>query len=179
MTQTSTTTTTSTTLNKVDIEAVAALAGKIVESPEAGDTTWQASVQWEGGFRSAATVRQFGPLASDEPEGLGGTDQAPNPVEQLLAALGNCLAVGYAANATTAGITVDDLSIDVEGELNLRTFLGLEPEGHAGFSDIRARVRIESDASAEQLAALHERVIGTSPVGHTLARAIPVDVTLA
>ena len=165
-------------LNRVDLEAVAALAGRIQEQPETADTIWRATVEWEGGFRSSASVRQFAPLPSDEPEALGGTDTAPNPVEQLLAALGNCLAVGYAANATAAGIALDGLTIDLEGDLDLHTFLGLRPEGHAGFRSITARVRIDSPAGEDELAELHERVIATSPVGHTLARSIPVDIDL-
>lgn|GEM_PF-5093893 len=36
-------------------------------------------------------------------------DVAANPVEQLLAALGNCLAVGCAANASIAGIEIEDM----------------------------------------------------------------------
>lgn len=167
-----------TRLNDVDIESVGALVAKIQEEPDRADTTWAASVRWTGGFRSEASVRDFAPVQSDEPGGLGGTDQAPNPVEQLLAALGNCLAVGYAANATVAGIELRDVQIDLQGDVDLHTFLGLGGE-HAGFSGITATVRIDADAGAEQLAALHEAVTTTSPVGHTLARAIPVDVTLA
>lgn len=165
-------------LNQVDIDAVAGLAGHIREEPQAGATTWRAAVRWDGAFRSSASIRDFAPLPSDEPTALGGTDRAPNPVEQLLAALGNCLAVGYAANATAAGIAIDALTVELEGDLDLRTFLGLEPEGHAGFSSIRATVHLDGDASAEQLGELHEKVVGTSPVGHTLARAIPVDIEL-
>ena len=63
----------------------------------------------DGAFRSEASVRGFAPIASDEPAALGGTDSAPNPVEQLLAAFGNCLAVGYAANASVAGIEIREL----------------------------------------------------------------------
>ena len=93
-------------------------------------------------------------------------------------ALGNCLAVGYAANATVAGITINDLSITVEGDLDLHTFLGLR-DGNAGFSDISVKVRIDSDASPEALQALHEKVTKTSPVGHTISRSVPVDIALA
>ncbi|MEO1460026.1 MAG: OsmC family protein, partial [Pseudomonadota bacterium] len=110
-------------------------------------------------------------------EQLGGTDTGPNPVEQILGALGNCLAVGYAANATAAGITLNAMTIEVEGNLDLHSFLGLR-DGHAGFSDITARVRIDSDGSEEALQALHEKVVATSPVGHTLGRAVPLSVTL-
>ena len=106
-----------TSLNQVDLEAVGALVGKIQQDPEAARTTWAANVQWAGAFRSESQVRSFPPTASDEPTGLGGSDTAPNPVEQLLSALGNCLAVGYAANASAAGIAIKDLKIAVDGDV--------------------------------------------------------------
>ena len=91
----------------------------------------------------------------------------------------NCLAVGYAANATASGIEIRDMSIDLEGELDLHTFLGLAPGGNAGYDNISVKVNIDSDASAEQLQELHEKVVGTSPVGHTLSRAVPLKIDLA
>ena len=166
-----------TRLNDVDIESVAGLAGKIQQEPDVAATKWSAHVQWKCGFRSEATIRDFQPAMSDEPPALGGSNQGPNPVEQVLAALGNCLAVGYAANATAAGIEIKDLSIDLEGDLDLHTFLGLS-DGNAGYSEITVKVNIDSDASASDLEAVHNKVINTSPVGHTLSRAIPVKVEL-
>lgn len=170
---------TSPAVNAVNIEAVAGLAAKIQESPEVASTIWKAEVKWEEGFRSSATIRDFEPIGSDEPAALGGTDTGPNPVEQLLAALGNCLAVGYAANASAAGVKINDLRIEVEGDLDLHTFLGLTPDGNAGFQAIRAKVILDTDASSEIVEELHQRVTATSPVGHTLARSLPVHVDLA
>lgn len=165
-------------LNDVDIASVASLAEKIQQEPHVADSKWNASVKWKGGFRSEATVRDFAPMASDEPPALGGSNTGPNPVEQVLAALGNCLAVGYAANATAAGIEIKDLSIDLEGDVDLHTFLGLS-EGNAGYSGITVKVNIDSDASSEQIQALHHKVTNTSPVGHTLSRAVPVKIELS
>lgn len=164
-------------INDVDLDSVGALVQGIQDHPERASTTWSAAVRWTGGFRSEATVRDFAPLQSDEPAGLGGTDTAPNPVEQLLAALGNCLAVGYAANASVAGIELRDIEVTLSGDLDLHTFLGLR-DGHAGFERIRASVRLDSDATPDRLEALHEKVTATSPVGHTLARSIPVSIDL-
>lgn len=166
-------------LNSVDFHAVAGLAGKIANEPEVAATTWRANVAWSGGFTSHATIRDFAPIPSDEPVSLGGSDTAPNPVEQLLAALGNCLAVGYAANATGLGIEINDLTIELEGDLDLRTFLGLDPAGNAGFEAIRVSVALDSDATPEQVERLHHQVVGTSPVGDTLTRAVPVSIDLA
>ena len=164
-------------LNDVDMNSVASLAEKIQQKPEVADTKWSAQVKWKGGFRSEATIRDFQPMTSDEPPALGGTNTGPNPVEQVLAALGNCLAVGYAANATAAGIEIKDLSIDIEGDVDLHTFLGLT-QGNAGYSGITVKVNIDSDASPADLKTLHDKVTNTSPVGHTLSRAVPVKIEL-
>ena len=88
-------------LNDVNIEAVGALAQAIQAEPAKGDTTWKASVKWDGGFRTTTKIREFAAFGTDEPEALGGTDAAPNPVEQLIGALGSCLAIGYAADPAT------------------------------------------------------------------------------
>ena len=167
-----------TRLNDVNLDAVGGLVHAIQEDPGAARTTWAAHVTWKGAFASESRVRDFAPTPSDEPAGLGGKDSAPNPVEQLLGALGNCLAVGYAANASVAGIELDDLRVDVQGDVDLHVFLGLA-QGHAGFDSISATVRIDSDASREQLEELHAKVVASSPVGHTVQSAVPLDITLA
>ncbi|ADB35671.1 OsmC family protein [Kribbella flavida DSM 17836] len=172
------TTETQAQLNGVNLAAVGALVEAIQFDAANARTTWAAHVTWNGAFASESKVRGFQPVPSDEPAALGGTDQAPNPVEQLLGALGNCLAVGYAANATVAGIAIDELSIHLKGDIDLRVFLGLA-EGHAGFDSITATVRLKSAADPEQLAALHQRVQASSPVGHTLTGAVPVTITPA
>ncbi|MCV7409591.1 osmotically inducible protein OsmC [Mycobacterium florentinum] len=165
-------------LNEVDIRAVGALVEGVRADPGKAHTTWAAHVTWNGGFSSSSRVRQFAAVPSDEPAMLGGGDSAPNPVEQLLAALGNCLAVGYAANATIAGIRINNLQVDLRGDIDLSVFLGLK-DGHAGFESITATVRIDTDASPAQLEALHTTVVASSPVGHTLSNAVPLDVVLA
>jgi uncharacterized OsmC-like protein len=171
-------TTTINTLNSVNISAVGDLVSAIQGDSAKADTIWKSTVDWKGGFRSEARSRDFEPTLSDEPQALGGEDTAPNPVEQVLGAFGNCLAVGYAANATAAGIELKNLRIELEGDLDLHAFLGLR-DGHAGFESITASVSIESDAPVDQIEELHRKVVSTSPVGHTLKQAIPLTVDLA
>ena len=141
-------------------------------------TTWAAQVTWKGAFRSAAKIRDFDPVPSDEPAALGGTDSAPNPVEQLLGALGNCLAVGYAANASVAGIELRGVTINLDGDIDLKTFLGLA-DANAGYEAIRVSVDLDApEASPQQLRELHDKVVGTSPVGHTLSRPVALKIEL-
>ena len=172
------TTSTTALLNDVDLDAVADLTDAVRSDPAAAGTVWRADVTWQGGFQSSARIRAFPPVHSDEPTALGGGDSAANPVEQLLAALGNCLVVGYAANASASGIELTDLRIAVTGDLDLRSFLGLRP-GHAGFQGITATVHLDSDATPEQLEDLHQAVVSSSPVGHTLQAPIPTTIQLA
>jgi uncharacterized OsmC-like protein len=167
-----------TRLNGVDLEAVGRFVQAVSAEPDKAQTTWAAEVTWLGGFASESRVRNFAPTPSDEPPTLGGGNTAPSPVEQLLAALGNCLAIGYAANASAAGIAIDALKIDLSGDIDLHAFLGLT-EGPAGFTSITARVALASAAPREELEALHAKVQASSPVGHTLAQAVPVKIALA
>lgn len=166
-----------TSLNDVDLATIGELVGQYQRDPASGRSHWSARVQWLGGFRADAQVRDLAPVRSDEPRWLGGTESGPNPVELLLGALGQCLAVGYAANASVKGITIRSLEIALEGDVDLPVFLGLTG-GNAGYDRIRARVHLESDASRDALEELHSQVISTSPVGNTLANPIPLDIEL-
>ena len=122
-------------------------------------------------------IRDFSASYADEPEVLGGTNTAPNPVEQLLGALGSCLAIGYTANASLLGIQIEELRIQLEGHIDLPVFLGLR-EGHAGYPDIAISVYLKADASQETVEGLHQQVLRTSPVGQTIEKAIPLHAKL-
>jgi uncharacterized OsmC-like protein len=165
-------------LNGIRIDAVGELVHAILGDEQKAQTTPSVNVTWNGGFRSEAQIRQLDPVPSDAPVGFGGDDTAPTPVEQLLGALGNCLAVGYATNASAAGIEIHTLNIKLEGDLDLQAFLGL-CNGNAGYGGITAEVYLDSNASAEEPKDLHEKVTGSSPVGQTLIRPVPVTIELA
>ena len=168
---------TSTIFNGIDTTKIAALGGKLQQEPEQGDTLWKAAVIWQGGFRNQIRIRDLPAGYADEPEVLGGTNTAPNPVEQLLGALGSCLAIGYTANASVRGIQIEDLRIELEGHIDLPVFLGLH-EGHAGYSDVAIKVYLKADAPQQTLEELHQQVLKTSPVGQTIEKAIPLNATL-
>ncbi|WP_376795974.1 OsmC family protein [Thermogemmatispora sp.] len=165
------------TVNGVDTAAIETLRTKLQNEPEAGDTLWKAEVTWRGGFLNEIRIRDLPPSYADEPKALGGSDTAPNPVEQLLGALGSCLAIGYTANAALRGIQIQELRVELEGHLDLPVFLGLH-EGHAGYSGINVRVHLKADAPQEVLEELHQHVLRTSPVGQTIEKAIPLHATL-
>ena len=168
---------TSAIFNGIDTTRIAALGGKLQQEPGQGDTLWKAEIIWQGGFRNQILIRDLPAGYADEPEVLGGTNTAPNPVEQLLGALGSCLAIGYTANASVRGIQIEELRIELEGHIDLPVFLGLR-EGHAGYPDIAVRVYLKADAPEQSVEELHQQVLRTSPVGQTIEKAIPLHTTL-
>lgn len=164
-------------LNDVDVRTLHALVEKYQSDPAAGHSSWSARVQWIGGFRAEAQVRELPPVRADEPIWLAGTDTGPNAVEHLLGALGQCLAVGYAANATVRNIRIDALEINLRGEIDLPVFLGLTG-GNAGYDRITVEVHLDADAPKEQLEDLHRHVLATSPVGNTLVNPVQIEARL-
>jgi uncharacterized OsmC-like protein len=166
--------------NGVNATAVVAYAQRLQADAPPDGTEFRAEVRWQGGFRNEIVVRDLPPTYADEPEVLGGTNTAANPVEQILGALGSCLAIGYTAGAVARGITIEDLRIDLSGSIDLPVFFGLKA-GHAGYEHIDAKVFLKSDAPQEAIDALHADVFRTSPVGNTLERpaALTVEVVRA
>ncbi|BBL79709.1 OsmC family protein [Rubrobacter xylanophilus] len=87
----------------------------------------------------------------DEPRELGGTDAGPNPVELVLAALRTCQEIVYAVYAPRAGVDLESVEVDVEGNLDPRGFLGVAGEVRPGFQSVRYRVRIQSPSAPEKV----------------------------
>jgi uncharacterized OsmC-like protein len=139
--------------------------------------TFRAATQLAEGVRTIANIRHFA-LTIDEPTNLGGTDQGPNPVEVVLAALGTCQEIVYAVYAAAAGIRLERLAVDVEGDLDPRGFFGVA-EVAPGFSEVRFHVQIESPESPERIAALIDDVNRHCPVLDILQRALPVSGSVA
>jgi uncharacterized OsmC-like protein len=99
-------------------------------------------------------------------------------VESVLSALASCLSVGFAYNAAAQGIKLDALSFELEGDIDLRGFLGLSDQVSPGYSNIQVTCRIDSDASKAKVDALVDYVKRTSPVLDIIQRAVPVAVVV-
>ncbi|KAI9028501.1 OsmC/Ohr family [Hyaloraphidium curvatum] len=170
-------------LNNVNLPAVGALVGAIQADPQKAETIWKSTVEWEGAFKAVAHTGVGGKqkVLADEPPTLGGHGTAPNPVEIVLSSLGACLSVGYAAAASVNGVEIKKLKIDLSGDINIIPFLGLgkaHGSDNAGYRGIKVDVHLEADADDATLQKIHEHVQATSPVGHTLARPVPIEYKL-
>lgn len=104
----------------------------------------------------------------DEPKELGGADKGMNPCEALLSALGACKCIVAGSFAQAKGIDIQDLKIEVEGDLDPDGFMGKNPNAKIGFTEIRTMVNIKSSSSEEEIKAFVEFIDKTCPIADTL-----------
>jgi uncharacterized OsmC-like protein len=182
---------TATVTNGIDVQQLVATVEHIKQEPRLGAFTFRARSTWKQGTWNIGEIPAFvhadktdesrpGPftLEGDEPPILLGNNHGPNAVELVLQALAFCYAVGFAANAAARGIQLSSMEYDVEGDFDVRPFLGMDGP-RPGFTGIRAIGRVSSpNASREQLEELCQYVQDTSPVRDILANPTPVETTL-
>lgn len=141
--------------------------------PQQSKTIFEAKAVLGENVSVTAGVRQF-EFKFDEPQILGGADQAANPVEYVLASLGACQAIVYRALASLKGIKLDNVTIHTKGHLDLNGFLGLDRDARPGFSKIEFETTIVSDESIETIERLAAQVESLCPVLDIIAN--PVEV---
>jgi uncharacterized OsmC-like protein len=170
------------TLRPIDCTGLTRLATKGKANPASGKVTLKAKTVTEGQFRNLTFIRDLAPVVIDEPPHLLGENTAPNPSESVLAALGACLAVGYMANASQRGIDLTEISVEIEGDIDVSAVWGLGDthDGKvAGFTAVRVKANLVGNAPREVLAEIVDWANKWSPVANTLRNNVVVTAALA
>jgi len=172
--------------NGVDVEALTATIAAIEEQSELAAFRFRAANRWLGGDRNRSTIdgffgaceehRRKAPFTVEngEPEVLFGTDEAPNPLEQLLNALLACVTTSIAYHGAARGLEVQAIESTAEGDLDMRGSLGLDESVRKGFEAIRVRVKARSQAPLAELEACGRM----SPVLDVVSRSVPVTLAI-
>jgi uncharacterized OsmC-like protein len=174
-------------VNGVNLETLMDTVNAIKADPELGASRFRATNKWLGGNHNRSTVtgfygakqeiahKQTFEMDADEPAILAGNDQGANPVEHLLHALASCVTTSMVAHAAVRGIHVEALESELEGDIDLRGFLGLSRDVPKGYSEIRVKFRAKADPEdLKRLAELAE----FSPVFNTITRGARVDIVV-
>jgi uncharacterized OsmC-like protein len=169
-------------INGLDTDALRQMIAGVANEPASGKAGFEVLTTWRGGVRSDTRVsawtlggrrmeKNFS-IKTDEPPELLGQGSAPNPQETLMAAFNACMMVGYVAGCSLHGISIEHLSIETDGELDLRGFLGIDASVKPGYDELRYTVRIRGNATHEQFQKIHETVMATSPNRWNIANPI-------
>lgn len=182
-------TTTTTIRNGVPTDKLFGTLAKLQEQPELAAFRFTAKNQWINGTHSASTVHEWHGVGTDHthPEAWTfnadhptlGTGQGPTPQEYLLHALAACITGGVATIAAARKIELTSVESSVQGDIDVRGVLGLDPEIRNGFSAIRVSFRVEGEASAEDLRGLVEASVARSAIYDMVVNGTSVSVEVA
>ncbi len=175
-------------INDINVPKIKELDQLVRANPALGKATFKVTSTWKRGTKTvievgtitAAGQSLFPPtrsfvLTTDDPDVLGGVDNAPTPMETLVAALAGCITSGIATNAALFGVLLDEIEIAMEADMDLRGVLGHDKTVRNGLSDIRYTVSIKSPAPEDKVRRCKETIDRKSPVRDTIAN--PVNVT--
>jgi len=144
------------------------LKGRYGDDPQAALTTLKANGDLDEGITCSVQTGQALVKAGLHP-GTGGDGAFACSGDMLLQALVACAGVTMRAVATSMGITVSG-SVHAEGDLDWRGTLAVDKKAPVGFSAIRLRFDLESDASEDELATLERLTERYCVVFQTLAK---------
>jgi len=112
------------------------------------------------------------------PSGGGNGMQACSG-DMLLQALIACAGVTLSAVAMSLGIPIRDGRLSAQGELDARGTLGVAKDAPVGLQNIRLKIELDTDATAEQKAKLIELTERYCVVYQTLRGGVNVEVAVA
>lgn len=112
--------------------------------------THKAQVKTLSGLSVEVQARGFKVIV-DEPEDHGGTNNGMNPVELMLCSLGSCEVMSICMFASYYGIKIDEIKLELEGDIDPDGFSGVNPNIRAGFQTIRFHYYIKTDASEARI----------------------------
>jgi uncharacterized OsmC-like protein len=152
----------------------AGLIDRYRAEPHRAAVTQRVRTELREGMRCETTSRGHVAVA-DEPRSLGGTDTAQSPVELYLTSIATCQAATYRLWAAELGVALERVTVEVEGDIDLRGYLGLSDQVPAGYAALRIAVRLEGPEPEERYRHLAEEAERHCPLLDALVRPVPLE----
>ncbi|PKO90131.1 MAG: peroxiredoxin [Betaproteobacteria bacterium HGW-Betaproteobacteria-10] len=134
--------------------AQAPLKAQYLQDPESAKLTLAARGRISTNELAVRIETGHGKVLAGLHPGTGGTGEHACSGDMLLESLAACSGVTLKAVATAMGISFRDATVTAEGDLDFRGTLGVAKDAPVGFSEIRLKFTIDTDATDEQLATL-------------------------
>ena len=176
------------TVNGVNVAALLQTADAVKANPVIAKFRFGVKNDWIDGTHNRSAVNEFHGatqdiersktflLDADEHPILLGRDLGPNAGEYLLHALAACVTSTLILHAAARGIAIEEVESSVEGDVDLRGFLGTDSSVRNGFQNIRMNFDISADLNDAELQDLAELGPKFSPVFDSLTRGVPITV---
>ncbi len=140
-------------------------------------TTIKVDTSMKQGFKTDVNCSHA--FLIDQPEGAGGTNTGPNPLEVFLSSLGGCICAIGRIISNQQRLKVKAINVVVEGDIDKDYLLGITNEGRAGFTAIRSYVDIDADMTDEAKEQLIKDIAKRCPVADNMINTSTVQPRLA
>lgn len=164
-------------LNGIDLKKVEELRDLVRRDENAAHPRYSANVRWLGGLQTEIMLAENRRLHADEPLNCAGRNTAVSPEDLLLSAVGSCLTVAWISVLSARGIAVKALDIELSGTVNFRGAYGVD-DSPPGFERLNIVVNLDTDASAEVVSGLRNKVAAISVIPDTILRAVPLEINV-
>ena len=134
----------------------------------------KAEVESLGGLQLKCSARGF-EFIIDEPENVGGTHEAMNPLEALLCSLGACKMMVVRFFYQAKQINLKSMRVEILGEIDSDRLKG-KPNVKIGFSKIITNYYIDADNTDEEIKDLVAFIETTCPVKDTIVNAPEMEL---
>lgn len=177
---------TSAEINGVPTAKLFGTIDKLRDNADLAAFRFSARNQWIEGTASASTVHEWYGVGAehvhvdeftftaDHP--TLGHGHGPTPHEYVLHALASCITAGIATGAAARNIELRSVTATVNGDIDVRGILGIDPDVRKGFSSVRVEYDIDADAPSDVIDALIASATKYSAVFDMLVNPTAVEV---
>jgi uncharacterized OsmC-like protein len=178
-------------VNGVDVEIVGAVIEAVRENSVLGETRFRGHNTWISGAHNRTSMQGFHAaggedesrehpfvIDSDEPPLLAGGNHGANAVEIALTALASCLTGTLVYYGALMGIELEEVSADLEGDLDMRGLFGLDESIRRGLQHVRVDYHIKSPEPRERIVELLGTAQKFSPLNDIFTNQVPVSIRL-
>ncbi len=179
-------------LNGLPVQQALDTIAALKADPSLAQFRFRAKNRWISGGENRSSIQGFyGAGVEDtsrtkpfeftngEPPVLLGHNEGANPVEFLLHALAGCVTTTFVLHAMARGITIRELSTELEGDIDVQGLLGLDDRVPVGYREIRIKMHVKADCTDAALDDLIAYAQQHSPVCNTICRPVPVVIERA
>ncbi|MCJ7813992.1 MAG: OsmC family protein [Candidatus Atribacteria bacterium] len=140
--------------------------------------TLKAQVKWIQGTKLESETRGF-KLIIDKSLEENGTNLGPKPAELSLQALGGCILFAYLYAAKKLRVDIEDLKVEVEGEVVPGGWTDEQNIERTGFKQVKFAVQVKTKHPEETIKKVHQLAKKVSPMFDNFSHAVKLEDTFS
>jgi len=140
--------------------------------------TLKAQAKWIQGTKIESETRGLKNII-DKPLEENGTNLGPKPSELSLEALGGCILFAYLYAAEKLKVDIEDLKVDLEGDVVPGGWTDEQNIERAGFKQVRFIVQVKTNDSKENIEQVHQLAQKVSPMFDNFSHSVKLEGTFS